>query len=354
MDSLVLSGADVCAVVRHGGVDAFMDGLIGRLTDAMSAFDPSKPEKARDGFCYDAPAPGLLEWMPYFDGKTVTLKMVGYHPTNPNARGLPTILSTLSAYDAGTGFMTGTADGTLLTALRTGAASAIASRIFAREQSHTLGLIGTGAQAVTQLHAISRVFDLERVLIRDVDDAAQGSFEARVAWLELGNVDIVAAPLDQIIGAADIVCSATSIGVDAGPLFDDVEVQPWVHFNAVGSDFPGKVELPKSLLRQSLVCPDFRKQAIHEGECQQLDADQIGPDLHEAVKRPAAFAGHRERRTVFDSTGWALWDAVALNMALEIANELGIGQRIAVQNIPSDPHNPYQSLMPAALDRLAI
>ena len=122
----------------------------------------------RDGFEYKIPEIGLVEWMPILkSGKKAIIKVVGYHPTNPALRNLPTVLSTINAYDTTTGHLDWIADATFLTALRTGAASAIASKVLALPYSKTVGLIGCGAQALTQLHAISLIFDIETVMVYD-------------------------------------------------------------------------------------------------------------------------------------------------------------------------------------------
>ncbi|OAD19409.1 Ornithine cyclodeaminase/mu-crystallin [Candidatus Thiomargarita nelsonii] len=73
--------------------------------------------------------------MPIHKNAQVTLKMVGYHPFNPQKNHLPTILSTIATYDTCTGHLLGLADATFLTALRTGAASAVASQILASPQN---------------------------------------------------------------------------------------------------------------------------------------------------------------------------------------------------------------------------
>ena len=321
-----------------------MERLVDRMAQAMRDYDPVRePPKARDGYSYSEPALGLLEWMPHASDGTITIKVVGYHPNNPRHHKLPTIVSTLSAYDAHNGHLLGVADGTLLTALRTGAASAIASRIFAKPESSVLGLIGTGAQAVTQLHAVSRYFPLERVLVFDTDDAALASFAGRVAPFGL-DVSIEPAPIRDIVEQSDILSTATSIGVNEGPLFDGVETKPWLHINAVGSDFPGKFEVPLDHLRAALVVPDFTDQAVREGECQRLTGDEIGPSLDMVLKDPEAFMKHRASSTVFDSTGWALWDAVALSMVLDDAEKLGLGTPMPIESLPSDPRNPYERL----------
>ncbi len=339
----IITSEDVGRIVRHLGMDRLMDETMQRLIDACVTYDPAlTPVRERDGFHYSEPEQGLMEWMPAMRiGQHTTLKMVGYHPRNPARRGLPTILATIGAYDAVTGHMLALTDGTFATALRTGAASGVASRFLAKDGSRILGIIGCGAQAVTQAHAIGRVFDIDQVLYFDIDAQASASFPARAArWLKAG-VEFRAAPVDLLVQSADIVCTATSAPVGAGPLFDDVQTHPWLHVNAVGSDFEGKQELPLGLLRAALVVPDHPEQAGKEGECQWLSADEIGPALAELVADPDRHASARDGLTVFDSTGWALEDHVVVEMLLEYAEDLGVGTDLPVEYIPEDPLDPY-------------
>ena len=114
-----------------------------------------------------------------------------------------------------------------------------------------------------------------------------------------------------------------------------------MHINAIGSDFPGKTELPIDLLKECFVCPDFRAQAIVEGECQQLQPKNIGPDIVEVVRNPGQYDHVRKGRSVFDSTGWALEDNVAMELFLEYATKLGLGQFIEIENLPEVANNPY-------------
>lgn len=342
-DSLILTREDIRHVVLHAGLDALMDELIRRLTTAFRTF---RSEHAtippRQGFRYTEPEPGLIEWMPcmYNGGRQATIKVVGYHPTNAAARKLPTILSTVSAYDTSSGHLICMMDGTLITALRTGAVSAVASRIMASPRSCTLGILGGGAQAVTQLHALSRVFGFERVLVYDLNPEAQMSFVRRARSVSEG-LTIETASCDRVVGCVDILCTVTSVGIGKGPVFDGIDPRPWLHINAVGSDLPGKTELPLDLLRQSFVCPDFRDQCIEEGECQQLAPEQIGPSLYELVQDPARYRFVQEQLSVFDSTGWALEDQVAMNLFMEIAAEIGIGMPMPIESVSIDALNPY-------------
>ena len=343
METTLLSSRDVEEIVRRVGVDRFLDALVERLADAFATFDPDRTEiPARRGFDYHSPTPGLIEWMPLMSRSSeVVLKVVGYHPRSPAERSLPTVLSTLASYDTETGGLEALVDGTLLTAMRTGAASAVASGMLASPASRSLGLIGCGAQAVTQTHALGRCFDLDEILVHDADPDAEASFAARVSSVLPQGVAVRTAAPEEVAGSVDILCVATSVAVGDGPVFADCETRPWLHVNAVGSDFPGKFELPIELLERSFVCPDFPEQARHEGECQQLEPSSIGPDVIEVARGARDLEALRAGLTVFDSTGFALEDQVALDLALEYARELGVGSAVEIQGAGDDPRDPY-------------
>ena len=96
-----------------------------------------------------------------------------------------------------------------------------------------------------------------------------------------------------------------------------------------------------------MICPDFLEQAVVEGECQCLDPGAIGPAIAEIAKAPASFAKYQSQLSVFDSTGWALEDWVASVLILEHALELGLGESVSVEYLPTDPRNPYDFLIPS-------
>ncbi len=343
--TLVLEGQDVQAIVQHVGLNALMDELIRRLNLAVKEFDPGRTiVPVRSGFNYQEPHEGLLEWMPLLQvGNRSIIKIVGYHPRNPESYALPTILSTVSAYDTKSGHLEAMVDGVLLTALRTGAASAVASRYLANPESSTLGIIGCGAQAVTQLHALSRVFPIKKVIVYDISEDAMASFEARISILELDIPVELADPI-KVVEAADILVTATTVEVGGRPLFGIPTTKPHLHINAVGSDFPGKVELPLELLKKSTVCPDFPEQAKKEGECQSLEDHEIGPDWITVIQNPANYHHLKSSLTVFDSTGWPPEDLVLFDLFLEYAKELGLGSAIDLELIATDAKNPYDFL----------
>jgi ornithine cyclodeaminase/alanine dehydrogenase-like protein (mu-crystallin family) len=353
MKTRLLSRRDVATIARELGRDALMDGMIAALTDTFARYDSRVVEvRKRDGFNYDRRrgggavaipaelAGGLLEWMPVLDlGAAATIKLVSYNPRNPARYGIPTILATNIQHDIKTGHLLAIADGVFLTALRTGAASAIATRILAHPDAHTVGIIGCGAQAVTQLHALSRVMKIDKVLAYDIAPEAARSFSRRVGFLGLDVSIVEVAKLERNV---DVLVTATSVALGAGPVFPGNELRPHLHINAIGADVPGKTECPSSVVEMAaLVCPDFRAQAVIEGECQQLPEDRIGPSLPTLVKEAGRYDEYRNRLTVFDSTGFALEDKVALELFLRYADQLGLGSDIEIEAMPTDPLDPY-------------
>ncbi|MEO0494056.1 MAG: ornithine cyclodeaminase family protein, partial [Actinomycetota bacterium] len=270
MQTRLLRAEDLSALLDRVGRDALMDQMMDAMRGRFVEFTGEDQQaRARDGFRYDKPAHGLIEWMPTHEvGGPVVIKMVGYHPTNPVQRDLPSVIATTSMWDTTTGHLVAVADSTLLTALRTGAASGLATEILAIDQPITLGVVGLGAQAVTQTHAISRIRTIEKVIGFDVDPEVAATFADRIAWLGL-DVEIVSPEAAATIaGEVDVLCTCTSAELGAPPVVADTEVRPWLHINAVGADFPGKIELPVGLTHGAFVVPDTLEQCLVEGECQ--------------------------------------------------------------------------------------
>ncbi len=148
-------------------------------------------------------------------------------------------------------------------------------------------------------------------------------------------------PPAEMLPQVDVLCTQTSVEPGDGPVFEDGAHKPHLHVNAIGSDFPGKIEVPLALLERSTVCPDFPEQAIREGECQQLTRQQIGPSLAALVKDPDRYRFTHEGPTVFDSTGFALEDAVAADLLLDFAREMGVGSSLEIESVSEDPWDPY-------------
>jgi ornithine cyclodeaminase len=345
----IIGVGEVGQVVRHVGANTFMDTLIERLDNALATFDPDEIRTHdRTGFHYQTPSLGLVEWMPsHAVGRRVAIKTVGYHPDNPSALATPSVLATTSLYDTSDGRLAVVCEATVLTAFRTGAASALATRILASPDAATLGMIGCGAQAVSQIHALSRVRPLRRVIAHDADPVVAASLPGRLEGLGLGDLRIDVVGQDQLgslMTEVDVLCTATTVDPGAGPVVPESEYRPWLHINAVGADFPGKVELPLSYLTDALVCPDVPGQCLAEGEAQQLQPGELGPELAQIVRNAGEYERHQRMLTVFDSTGWALEDLVVAELMTDYALELGLGIEVDLQPPAGDPYDPYGPL----------
>ncbi len=342
---LHLGHQHISQLIDTVGLHQFVDGLAQRMRDAMINVCRDQIETPRrSGFQYTAPTTGLIEWMPAHEvGRTVSVKMVAYHPSNPSQHRMPTVTATTSLYDTRCGRQTALVDSTLLTALRTGAASAIATNVLARPGSIRLGVIGCGAQAVAQVHAISRVRHVQEVIAFDIDATVSSSLIRRLGRFDLPVHVVDASGLETIRETADVICTVTSTGPGAGPVLSDGSHKPWLHINAMGSDFPGKTELPVSLLKRATVITDHHDQCCFEGESQQLSESEIGPELGEVVQRESEWISHRDQLTVFDSTGHSLFDLVAAEYAVDLAIKCSLGTEFDSDQA-GDPYDPYVAL----------
>lgn len=338
----ILRAEDLRAIVADVGLTRLLDELIERLAAALKSHDDTLVQTVdRSGFRYSKPDLGLVEWMPAMDlGRRVAIKVVAYHPSNPVERGRPTIFANTLLYDTVDGRMVALCEATFLTAIRTGAASALATDILARPEPTTVGVVGCGAQAVTQIHAISRVRAVERVVAFDADRSVAASLAARLP-LDV-QVDVVDDVAD--LATCQVICTATSVPPGDGPVLPDLDLVPGAHINAVGADFPGKYELDIRTLRRAVVVPDVRSQCLLEGESQRLERDELGPDLVTLVAERDRFERFRHDLTVFDSTGWALEDLVAAELLLDHAERCGVGIEIDLHPSPADPYDPYEGI----------
>lgn len=273
---------------------------------------------------------GDLRAMPaYLPGLcAAAIKLINVHPGNP-ARGLPSVIGLVVLYDPETGAPTALLDGTLLTALRTGAAAAVATDLLARPEAHSLGLFGAGAQAISQVGMCARVRRLDRVLLCDIDEA-RAAARAREIEDRLG-LRCRVAPAEEA-AACDIVNTATT---STRPFLRRAWVRPGAHVNAVGADAKGKQEVDVDLVAAARVFCDDRRQAAHSGEIQHaLAAGRIR--LGDVAEIGEVLAGRRPGRslpdeiTLFDTTGLAIFDVAAAATVVARARAAGAGTEITL------------------------
>ncbi len=145
---------------------------------------------------------------------------MGKRTTKNVKRNIPTVIATIILSNPNTGEPIAYLDGTEITNYRTGAASAVASKYLAREDSKSLGLIGLGKQARTQLICISHIFDLEEVRIFDINKKAIEKFRK-----EFPNFNLKGCPLRETVDA-DIISTTTPV---RNPIIKSEWIKEGVH-----------------------------------------------------------------------------------------------------------------------------
>jgi ornithine cyclodeaminase len=262
----------------------------------------------RDAFSEDREVPqrqqlGSSLFMPGRVGSISGIKVVSTEPGNPSG------IVVLFAQD---GAPLGFVDGPTLTALRTGAVSGLATDLLADPSASTLAMLGSGAMATDQIAAIREVRPIDEVLIWS------RSFASAVALAErVGAIPVREA--NDAVAAADVITTATPALV---PLFDHAALPQNVHINAVGAYSPSMVEIPAKTVVGAYVVVDDYEAASHEAG----DLLQAGrtPDVDLTTlleMEGLTHSGH----TLFKSVGIASQDIAAARLALENAEQFGIG-----------------------------
>ncbi|MBZ9811051.1 MULTISPECIES: ornithine cyclodeaminase family protein [unclassified Mesorhizobium] len=233
-------------------------------------------------------------------------KIGSFWSRNP-ARGLPRHNSTIVLLDQETGRLSAVVEAGKVNAYRTAAADAVAADLLARRQAKVLAIFGAGNQAGFEVTALARIRPIETVLVVATPSPRRDAFVDRIGDHGL---TARAGPAEEAVRAADIVVTATP---SREPLFDAAWVKPGTHVVSMGSDAPGKRELPGELLaRASLFC-DLPSQSLQIGEFQHV-RDDIGAgvlsvtSIGDVIEERAPGRRFQDEITVFDSSGISLQD----------------------------------------------
>ena len=230
------------------------------------------------------------------------LKIGSFWPANSD-QGLPRHNSLILLFDQGVGRVEWVIEAGKVNAYRTAAADAVAADVLAREDAAVLAIFGTGNQALYECRAIARIRPIRQLLVVARDPAKGDAF---VAALQNEGLESACVEARAACEQADIVVTATP---SRSPLFDADWIRPGTHVASMGSDAPGKQELPPGLFdRVALFC-DLPSQAIIMGDLQHFTGAResiiaIGDVL--CGRSPGRVSP--EQITVFDSSGVALQD----------------------------------------------
>lgn len=199
------------------------------------------------------------------------------------------------------------ADAAEVTAIRTAAASAVATDALARPDAHVLAVLGTGRQAEAHIRAISKVRPLKEVRVWGRNQQHAQALAERVG--------AIAACLYAAVEGADIVCTTTAA---ADPILPGALVAPGVHVNVVGSSGPGQAEIDADLVAKARFIVDHREHVLaHGGEFLRARAvgavgdDHIAGEIGEVLVGRVPGRRTVEEVTVYKSLGHAAQDLAA-------------------------------------------
>jgi ornithine cyclodeaminase/alanine dehydrogenase-like protein (mu-crystallin family) len=262
---------------------------------------------------------GFLAAMPGYADGVLEAKLVSVFPDNA-ASGLPGHQATIAVFDDENGTPLALLDGTEITAVRTGASSAVSTRALAREDARVLAVLGAGVQGRSHIEAAVRVRAFEEIRV-----ASRNAEHARALADEVGGVAV--ASFEDAVRGAEVVCACTDAGE---PVLRADWLSPGTHLTSVGASREGP-ELDRATVTAGLLVVEsrvaFEPYPAGAHELQDLDPES-------AVELGEVLAGTREGRTspeqitVYKSMGHAVEDAAAAGLVYRRAREQGIGTEV--------------------------
>jgi ornithine cyclodeaminase len=257
------------------------------------------------------------------------VKLVSLFPNNPE-NGLSSHSGALVLFNAATGQASAMMDAGLITAMRTAAASAVATRALARPDASTLAIVGYGEQAEHHLDAISAVRDIKVVQVAGPNATKAGAFceTARTRHPEkqfISGTDVRAAVAD-----ADIVCTVTS---SPTPILHHAWLPKGCHVNIVGSSIPSMREVDDDLVLNTSIWVDFQPSTLAQaGEivdmiaAERFNASQLKGEIGQVLSGGIPGRTSVEEQTVYRSLGIVAQDLAAAQAVHKAAEKQGVGQ----------------------------
>jgi ornithine cyclodeaminase len=331
---------DINSLVHRVGIDQFFLQLIECIREDFKAWDTF--QKSPRHACH-LPH-GVLELMPICGEKYYSYKYVNGHPCNPS-RNLQTIVAMGMLADVESGYPLMISEMTLLTAFRTAATCALFTEYLARKDARVLGMIGSGAQAEFQAHAMKTACGIDTIQYYDVDDKAMKKFARNLATSGLKLIPCNSAR-DAVRGA-DVITTCTADKKQAHVISNDW-LEPGQHINGMGGDCPGKTEFDPKILERGNIFVEYLEQTREEGEIQHLDDVSHCIEMHRVLNGEVPARQSADEITIYDSVGFSLEDYSVLRYVYKLATQYDGGTTLPMIPDIADPKDLYSALTQAA------
>lgn len=295
-----------------------MDECIEAMSEALASLARGEMDNPLRFVVRPPDEPSLMGLMPAHrggDARLWSLKALTIFPGN-SARGLDSHQGFVALFDGDTGAPRALVNAGGITAVRTAAVSAVATRLLAREDVRTLAILGTGTQARSHLEAMHAVRDFERTLVW----SASGR--------RLDGAESVETAQDAV-READLLVTVTS---SSEPVVERAWLKDGVHVNAVGSSIPSARELDTATMAAASLFVDRRESTLNEAgdflfpqREGAIGPEHIRAELGELILGTAQGRTSESEITVFKSLGLAVEDLAAAERVLERAEAGGAG-----------------------------
>jgi ornithine cyclodeaminase/alanine dehydrogenase len=255
------------------------------------------------------------------------IKINGSFFQNRTRHNMPNIQGVIVISDASHGYPLCVMDSMEVTIQRTGAATAVAARRFARPDSETATICGVGNQGRIQLKALTQALPIRRAFAWDVSLERSTTFASAMS-AELGIPVSPFATLSEATAQSDVIVTCTP--AKSAFLMADA-IRSGTFIAAVGCDSPDKQELDPNLLANSTVVADLIDQVVHVGDTHHaikaglMTRNQIHAELGEVLTQRKPARSSASQTIIFDSTGTALQDVAAAAMIYKAAQRQGLG-----------------------------
>lgn len=320
-------------LVHHVGIEVFLADLAHEIEADFTRWELFD-KTPRVGSHSDV---GVIELMPTSDGELYGFKYVNGHPKNMK-EGLQTVTAFGVLSDVDSGYPVLFSEMTILTALRTGAMSAVATKHLASPDAKTMAMIGNGAQSEFQCVAIKAVCGIENIRLYDIDSAATEKCMRNLAGMGF-QITPCSTPQEAIEGA-DVITVATA-DKDMQTILTDNMVGAGVHINAIGGDCPGKTELHRDIVARSSVFVEYPPQTRIEGEIQQMPDDHPVAELWQVITGAQTGRQTAAEVTLFDGVGFAIEDFSALRYVHQKIKETPFYIDLDLIADPDDPRDLF-------------
>jgi ornithine cyclodeaminase len=323
-------------LVHHIGIETFIADLARNITEDFAKWDQFD-KTPRVGSHSDV---GVIELMPTSDGVFYGFKYVNGHPKNMG-EGLQTVTAFGVLSDVYSGYPRLFTEMTLLTALRTAAMTAVATKHLAAPGATTMAMIGNGAQSEFQCLAVKAVCGISHIRLYDLDPAASAKCARNLEGLGL-HVTQCASP-EQAVEGAQVITTATA-DKDMQTILTDNMVGAGVHINAIGGDCPGKTELHRDIVARANIFVEYPPQTRIEGEIQQMPADHPVTELWQVITGQTQGRRSAAEVTLFDGVGFAIEDFSALRYVHESIKDTPYYVDLDLIADPDDPRDLFGML----------